>query len=96
MSITMICLDTPALRCIEDAKSFCRHFFDWSPCRDRPDDPRPGALRQANVVPAARQLTLDQAFHDNPDCFVNKPPTPPDKPTVAGINPPTPKPARRT
>ena len=36
--------------CIEDAKSFCRRFFDWyisaaSPCRDRLDDAGPGPLR---------------------------------------------------
>ena len=35
--------------CIEDARSFCRHFFDWvqsgpSPCRYRSDDARPSAL----------------------------------------------------
>ena len=43
-----------------------------------------------DVVHAGRQTTLDQAFRDNPERFVNKPPTPPAKPTAAWINPPTP------
>jgi putative transposase len=46
---------------------------------------------QVDAVHAARQQTLDQAFHENPERFVNKAPKPPDKPTAAWINPPTPK-----
>jgi putative transposase len=46
---------------------------------------------RTEAVHAARQTTLDQAFRDNPERFVHKPPTPPNKPTVAWINPPTPK-----
>jgi putative transposase len=45
---------------------------------------------QADAVHAARQATLDSAFHENPARFVNKPPAPPDKPTATWINPPTP------
>ena len=80
--------------CIEDARSFCRRFFDWYN-RDHhhsgiglmtPDQVHYG---QTDAVHAARQTTLDQAFHGNPERFVNKPPTPPDKPTAAWINPPT-------
>ncbi len=41
-------------------------------------------------VHAARQQTLELAFQANPERFVNKPPTPPDKPTAAWIDPPTP------
>src|SRR5271170_364085 len=88
--------------CIEDAKSFCRHFFDWYN-RDHhhagiglmtPDQVH---YCQADAVHTARQLTLDQAFRDNPERFVNKPPIPPAKPTAAWINPPTPKaPERRS
>ena len=82
--------------CIEDARSFCRRFFDWYNQDHHhsgiglmtPDQVHYG---QANAVHAARQLTLDQAFHDNPERFVNKPPIPPAKPTAAWINPPTPK-----
>ena len=46
---------------------------------------------QADAVHAARQATLDRAFHENPGRFINKTPIPPDKPTAAWINPPTPK-----
>ena len=81
--------------CIEDARSFCRHFFDWYNQDHHhagiglmtPDQVHYG---QTDAVHAARQLTLDQAFRDNPERFVNKPPIPPAKPTAA-YNPPTPK-----
>ena len=46
---------------------------------------------QTDAVHSARQLTLDRAFRENPARFVNRPPTPPAKPTAAWINPPTPK-----
>ena len=79
--------------CIEDAKSFCRRFFDWYN-RDHhhtgiglmtPDQVHYG---QTDAVHAARQDTLDRAFRENPQRFVNKPPIPPHKPTAAWINPP--------
>ena len=50
---------------------------------------------QANAVYAARQDTLDQAFRDNPERFVNKAPMPPDKPTQVWINPPAVRPQER-
>ncbi len=79
--------------CIEDAKAFCRRFFDWYNQEHHhagiglmtPDQVH---YRQADAVHAARQATLDQAFRDNPERFVNKPPQPPAKPTAAWINPP--------
>ena len=43
---------------------------------------------QADAAYAARQMVLDQAFARDPERFVNKLPTPPDKPTAAWINPP--------
>ena len=46
---------------------------------------------QIDAVHAARQATLDQAFRENPERFVKKPPVPPAKPTAAWINPPTPE-----
>ena len=82
--------------CIEDAKSFCRSFFDWYN-KDHhhagiglmtPDQVHYG---QTDAVHAARQDTLDRAFRENPQRFVNKPPSPPDKPTAAWINPPVPR-----
>jgi putative transposase len=44
---------------------------------------------QIEAVHLARQITLDQAFLENPSRFVNKPPVPPAKPTARWINPPT-------
>jgi transposase InsO family protein len=87
--------------CIEDAKSFCRGFFDWYNQDHHhsgiglmtPDQVHYG---QADAVHAVRQLTLDQAFRANPERFVNKTPVPPAKPTAAWINPPTPAPKGRT
>ena len=82
--------------CIEDAKTFCRRFFDWYNQDHHhsgiglmtPDQVHYG---QSNAVHAARQVTLDQAFGENPGRFVKKPPVPPAKPTATWINPPTPK-----
>ena len=84
--------------CIQDAKSFCRHFFTWYNQHHHhvgiglmtPDQVHYG---QADQVYAARQSTLDQAFHANPERFVNKTPEPPQKPTAVWINPPSTKPA---
>ena len=79
---------------IQDAKAFCRAFFDWYN-RDHhhlgfglmtPDQVHYG---QADDVHAARQQTLDRAFSANPERFVSKPPNPPQKPTAVWINPPT-------
>jgi putative transposase len=80
--------------CIEDAKMFCRSFFDWYNQDHHhagiglmtPDQVHYG---QTDEVYAARQKTLDRAFQSNPERFVKKPPEPPLKPTAAWINPPT-------
>lgn len=79
--------------CIQDAKAFCRAFFDWYNRHHHhlgiglmtPDQVHYG---QANHVYAARQEILDKAFHANPQRFVNKSPQPPQKPTAVWINPP--------
>jgi putative transposase len=86
--------------CIEDARSFCRRFFDWYNQDHHhsgiglmtPDQVHYG---QIDAVYAARQLTLDQAFRENRNRFVNKQPTPAAKPTTAWINPPTATPKTR-
>jgi putative transposase len=81
---------------IQDAKAFCRAFFDWYN-RDHhhlgiglmtPDQVHYG---QTEELHAARQKTLDQAFRANPNRFVNKTPEPPAKPTAVWINPPAQK-----
>jgi len=79
--------------CIEDAKAFCRHFFNWYNQEHHHSGiglmtPNQVHYDQTEAVHAARQHTLDRAFRDNPDRFVNRPPTPPAKPTAAWINPP--------
>jgi putative transposase len=79
--------------CIQDAKTFCRAFFDWYNQDHHhlgiglmtPDQVHYG---QADQVYAARQKILDQAFLANPNRFVNNPPQPPTKPTAVWINPP--------
>ncbi len=84
--------------CIEDARSFCRAFFDWYNQHHHhtgiglmtPDQVHYG---QIDAVHAARQVTLDQAFSHYPARFVKRPPVPPAKPTATWINPPAQKPA---
>src|SRR5271166_140957 len=49
---------------------------------------------QADAVYAARQHTLNRACRQHPERFVNKPPTPPAKPSATWINPPPAKPNR--
>jgi putative transposase len=86
--------------CIADAKAFCRTFFDWYNQQHHhagiglmtPDQVHYG---QADAIYAARRETLDQAFQDNPQRFVNKAPLPPDKPTEVWINPPKVRPEKR-
>jgi putative transposase len=81
---------------IQDAKAFCRAFFAWYN-RDHhhlglglmtPDQVHYG---QADALHLARQKTLEQAFSENPNRFVNKTPQPPAKPTAVWINPPAQK-----
>ena len=82
--------------CIQDAKTFCRAFFDWYNQDHHhlgiglmtPDQVHYG---QVDEVHAARQTTLDHAFRANPRRFVNKAPQPPQKPTAVWINPPAQK-----
>src|SRR3546814_16643058 len=77
----------------QDAKTFCRHFFDWYNQYHHhlgiglmtPDQVHYG---QADEVYAARQAILDKAFRANPERFVNQAPRPPQKPTAVWINPP--------
>jgi transposase InsO family protein len=80
--------------CIEDARSFCRAFFDWynqdhHHCGIGLMTPDQVHYGQIDAVHAARQVTLGQAFGANPERFVKKPPVPPAKPTATWINPPT-------
>src|SRR5665213_3291930 len=77
--------------CIQDAKTFCRAFFDWYNQDHHhlgiglmtPDQVHYG---QADTVHTARQAILDHAFHKNPNPFVNRSPRPPQKPTAVCID----------
>lgn len=79
--------------CIQDAKAFCRSFFDWYNQEHHhagialmtPDQVHYG---QADAIHAARQTTLNDAFNRNPQRFVRKEPQPPAKPMATWINPP--------
>jgi len=79
--------------CIQDAKAFCRNFFDWYNSQHHhagiglmtPDQVHYG---MADAIHAARQHTLNGAFKRNPERFVRKEPQPPAKPIEAWINPP--------
>jgi hypothetical protein len=81
---------------IEDARSFCRRFFDWYNQDHHhagiglmtPDQVHFG---QVDTVHAARQVALDRAFAEHPARFVNKAPVPFAKPTATWINRPAPK-----
>jgi len=80
--------------CIQDAKAFCRVFFDWYNQHHHHlgiglMTPNQVHYGQANDVYNARQATLIQAFQASPERFVNKPPQPPQLPTAVWINPPS-------
>src|SRR5271165_436600 len=82
--------------CIEDARGFLRFYFDWYN-QDHHHvgiglmTPNQVHYGQANAVYAARQHTLDRACRQHPERFVNRPPTPPAKPSATWINPPSAK-----
>ena len=77
----------------EDAHAYCGWFFNWYN-----DDHRHSAIGyhtpadvhygRAESVRARRAQVLDAAYAAHPERFVNKPPQPPQLPTVAWINPP--------
>jgi putative transposase len=82
---------------IQDAKVFCRRFFQWYNSEHHHlgiglMTPNQVHYGQADEVHAERQNTLDKAFRAHPSRFVNKPPQPPQKPTAVWINPPQSKP----
>ena len=80
--------------CIQDAKAFCRRFFDWYN-QDHHHagiglmTPNQVHYGQSDAIYSARQDTLNQAFRNNPERFVRKMPQPPARPTATWINPPT-------
>ena len=85
---------------IEDARAFLRDFFRWYNDQHHHDGIAlltPSIVHQgkAQSVLAARQATLDAAYHAHPERFVKRPPTPPKLPKEVWINPPRPAVARQ-
>ena len=78
---------------IQDAKAFCRGFFDWYN-RDHHHlgiglmTPNQVHYGQADQVYAQRQKTLERAFNANPNRFVKElPPHPKSQPPSGSIRP---------
>ena len=79
--------------CIQDARGFCRSFFDWYNREHRhsgialmaPEDVHHG---RAAAIRAQRQRVLEEAYVSNPERFVRGRPAPPTLPPAAWINPP--------
>jgi putative transposase len=79
---------------IENARAFCRPFFDWYNHDHRHSGiglMTPAAVHhgQATQLHAERQRVLAAAYAATPERFVRRPPTPPELPTAAWINKPT-------
>ncbi len=80
--------------CIQDARSFCQHFFSWYNIEHHHSGiglltPEMLHHGRADEVIRRRQDILSQAYERNPERFVRVHPKPPDKPTAVWINPPT-------
>jgi putative transposase len=79
--------------CIQDARAFCRRFFDWynhahyhsGVALLTPADVHHGRAEQ---VLAARQVVLGDAYAAHPERFVRKPPAPARLPEAVWINQP--------
>lgn len=79
---------------IEQARAFCRLFFDWYNRQHRHSGiglMTPAAVHdgRARQLHAERARVLAQAYQRTPERFVRRPPRPPALPTAAWINKPT-------
>jgi putative transposase len=79
--------------CIQDARSFCQHFFPWYNIEHHHSGiglltPEMLHRGRAEEVIRRRQDILSQAYERKPERFVRAHPKPPDKPTAVWINPP--------
>jgi putative transposase len=79
--------------CIQDARGFCRSFFDWYNREHRHSGialMTPEAVHHGRALSilGRRQRVLAQAYRANPERFVRGHPTPPPLPQAAWINPP--------
>jgi putative transposase len=78
---------------IEQARDFCRGFFDWYNHQHRHSGiglMTPAAVHHghASELHAARARVLEAAYERYPERFVRKAPVPPELPTAAWINKP--------
>lgn len=78
---------------LEDAKAFCRSFFDWYNQEHYHTGialltPYMVHYGHAQAVVQQRAVVLEQAYVLHPERFVNKRPAPAPPPTAAWINPP--------
>ena len=78
---------------IEQARAFCRSFFDWYNHQHRHSGiglMTPAAVHhgRATELHAERARVLTAAYAATPERFVRRPPTPPDLPTAVWINKP--------
>jgi putative transposase len=78
---------------IEQARAFCRTFFDWYNHTHRHSGialMTPAAVHHghAQQLHAKRRRVLSAAYAATPERFVRRPPTPPALPTAAWINKP--------
>lgn len=78
---------------IEQARAFCRAFFDWYHHEHRHSGiglMTPAAVHhgQAKALHAARARVLQAAYAATPERFVRRPPQPPALPAAAWINKP--------
>jgi putative transposase len=86
----------PCFGSLEDARAFCRKFFDWYNNHHRhsgiawltPGDVHHG---RAPEVLGLRQIVLNQAYAAHPERFVRRPPTVAQLPKAVWINPPAEK-----
>jgi putative transposase len=81
---------------IEQARAFCRRFFDWYNHQHRHSGiglMTPAAIHHgtAKTLHAERQRVLQAAYAATPERFVRRPPRPPALPTAAWINKPNPQ-----
>lgn len=79
--------------CEQDARAHCRAFFAWYNTEHRHSGigmltPEAVHYGRATHIHAARQQTLATAYALHPERFVKRPPSPPELPAVAWINPP--------
>jgi putative transposase len=79
---------------IEDARAFCRTFFDYYNHSHRHSGiglMTPAAVHhgQAKALHAQRQRVLEAAYAAKPERFVRRAPRPPELPTAVWINKPT-------